>query len=155
MYAEVLRIVRHWMNHGIRITSGDHPTTKPLSVWDRLLAELAGTDPGVLFLSEAFTRPAMMHTLAAIGFHQSYTYFTWRNSAWELTEYLRELSGPAAAYMRPNFFVNTQDILTEYLQHGGPPAFRVRAVLAATMSPSWAVCSCSHIGENVTLVACI
>ncbi len=152
IYAEVLRIVRHWMNHGIRIFRVDNPHTKPLSFWDRLLAEIAGTDPDVLFLSEAFTRPAMMHTLAAIGFHQSYTYFTWRNSAWELTEYLRELSGPAAAYMRPNFFVNTQDILTEYLQHGGPPAFRVRAVLAATMSPTWGVYSGYELCENVPLV---
>ena len=152
IYAEILRIIRHWMDHGIRIFRVDNPHTKPLSFWDRLLAEIAGTDPDVLFLSEAFTRPAMMHTLAAIGFHQSYTYFTWRNSAWELTEYLRELSGPAAAYMRPNFFVNTQDILTEYLQHGGPPAFRVRAVLAAMLSPTWGVYSGYELCENVPLL---
>ena len=152
IYAEVLRVVRHWMNHGIRIFRVDNPHTKPLSFWDRLLAEIAGTDPDVLFLSEAFTRPAMMHTLAQIGFHQSYTYFTWRNSAGELTEYLRELSGPAAAYMRPNFFVNTQDILTEYLQYGGPPAFRVRAVLAATLSPTWGVYSGYELCENVPLL---
>ena len=120
IYAEVLRLVRHWMAHGIRIFRVDNPHTKPLPFWERLLAEIAGTDPDVIFLAEAFTRPAMMHTLAMIGFHQSYTYFTWRNSAAELTEYLRELSGPAAAYMRPNFFVNTPDILSEYLQHGGP-----------------------------------
>ena len=106
----------------------------------------------MLFLSEAFTRPAMMHNLAIIGFHQSYTYFTWRNSAAELTEYLLELSGPAAAYMRPNFFVNTPDILTEYLQHGGPPAFRVRAVLAATLSPTWGVYSGYELCENVPLI---
>ncbi len=152
IYAEVLRIVRHWMAHGIRIFRVDNPHTKPLCFWDRLLAEIAGTDPDVLFLSEAFTRPAMMHNLAIIGFHQSYTYFTWRNSPAELTEYLRELSGPAAAYMRPNFFVNTQDILTEYLQHGGPPAFRVRAVLAAMLSPSWGVYSGYELCENVPLV---
>jgi starch synthase (maltosyl-transferring) len=152
IYAEVLRIVRHWMDHGIRIFRVDNPHTKPLSFWDRLLAEIARTDPDVLFLSEAFTRPAMMHTLAAIGFHQSYTYFTWRNSSWELTEYLRELSGPAAAYMRPNFFVNTQDILTEYLQHGGPPAFRVRAVLAAMLSPTWGVYSGYELCENAPLL---
>jgi starch synthase (maltosyl-transferring) len=152
IYAEVLRIVRHWMDHGIRIFRVDNPHTKPLSFWDRLLAEIARTDPDVLFLSEAFTRPAMMHTLAAIGFHQSYTYFTWRNTAGELSEYLRELSGPAAAYMRPNFFVNTQDILTEYLQHGGPPAFRVRAVLAAMLSPTWGVYSGYELCENVPLL---
>jgi starch synthase (maltosyl-transferring) len=152
IYAEALRVVRHWMSHGIRIFRADNPHTKPLSFWERLLAEVAATDPDVIFLSEAFTRPAMMHALAKIGFHQSYTYFTWRNSAWELGEYLRELAGPAAAYFRPNFFVNTQDILTEYLQHGGPPAFRVRAVLAAMLSPSWGVYSGFELCENVPLV---
>jgi len=152
IYAEVLRIVRHWMAHGVRIFRVDNPHTKPLPFWDRLLAEIARTDPDVLFLSEAFTRPAMMNTLAVIGFHQSYTYFTWRNSAAELTEYLQELAGPAAAYMRPNFFVNTPDILTEYLQHGGPPAFRVRAVLAAMLSPSWGVYSGYELCENIPLV---
>jgi starch synthase (maltosyl-transferring) len=140
------------MAHGVRIFRVDNPHTKPLPFWDRLLAEIARTDPDVLFLSEAFTRPAMMHTLAVIGFHQSYTYFTWRNSAAELTEYLQELAGPSAAYMRPNFFVNTPDILTEYLQHGGPPAFRVRAVLAAMLSPSWGVYSGYELCENVPLV---
>jgi len=152
IYAEVLRIVRHWMSHGIRIFRVDNPHTKPLPFWERLLAEIAGTDPDVLFLAEAFTRPAMMHNLAAIGFHQSYTYFTWRNSAAELTGYLQELSGPAASYMRPNFFVNTQDILTEYLQHGGPPAFRVRAVLASMLSPTWGVYSGYELCENAPLV---
>jgi starch synthase (maltosyl-transferring) len=152
IYAEVLRIVRHWMDHGIRIFRVDNPHTKPLPFWERLLAEIARTDPDVLFLSEAFTRPAMMHTLAVIGFHQSYTYFTWRNSAAELAEYARELSGPAAVYMRPNFFVNTPDILTEYLQHGGPPAFRVRAVLAAMLSPAWGVYSGYELCENAPLV---
>jgi starch synthase (maltosyl-transferring) len=152
VYAEVLRIVRHWMSHGIRFFRVDNPHTKPLPFWERLLAEVAATDPDVLFLSEAFTRPAMMHTLAKIGFHQSYTYFTWRNTAWELGEYLRELSGPAAAYMRPNFFVNTQDILHEYLQRGGPPAFRVRAVLAAMLSPSWGMYSGYELCENVPIV---
>jgi starch synthase (maltosyl-transferring) len=140
------------MEHGIRIFRVDNPHTKPLSFWERLLADIAASDPDVLFLAEAFTRPAMMHTLAKIGFHQSYTYFTWRNSAWELTDYLRELSGPAAAYMRPNFFVNTPDILHEYLQHGGPPAFRVRAVLATMLSPSWGMYSGYELCENVPIV---
>jgi starch synthase (maltosyl-transferring) len=93
----------------------------------------------------------MMHTLAKIGFHQSYTYFTWRNNGWELTEYMRELSGEAAAYMRPNFFTNTQDILHEYLQHGGMPAFKIRAVLAAMLSPTWGIYSGYELCENVPL----
>ena len=149
LYAEVLRIVRLWMSHGVRIFRVDNPHTKPLAFWERLLAEVDSTDPDVIFLAEAFTRPAMMHTLAKIGFHQSYTYFTWRNTAPELVDYLRELSGPAAAYMRPNFFVNTPDILHEYLQHGGPPAFRVRAVLAALLSPTWGVYSGFELCEHV------
>ncbi len=152
IYAEVLRILRYWMDHGVRIFRVDNPHTKPLPFWERLLAEVAATDPDVIFLAEAFTRPAMMAGLAIIGFHQSYTYFTWRNSAEELTEYLRLLSGPAAAYMRPNFFVNTPDILSEYLQHGGPAAFRVRAVLAAMLSPSWGVYSGYELCENVAVV---
>jgi len=149
LYAEVLRIVRLWMSHGVRIFRVDNPHTKPLVFWERLLAEVDSTDSDVIFLAEAFTRPAMMHTLAKIGFHQSYTYFTWRNTAPEIIGYLRELSGPAAAYMRPNFFVNTPDILHEYLQHGGPPAFRVRAVLAALLSPTWGVYSGFELCENV------
>jgi starch synthase (maltosyl-transferring) len=152
IYAEVNRVIRHWMGHGVRIFRVDNPHTKPLPFWQRLLADIAATDPDVIFLSEAFTRPAMMHTLGAIGFHQSYTYFTWRNTAAELTEYLLELAGPAAAYMRPNFFVNTPDILCQYLQHAGLPAFAVRAVLAAMMSPSWGVYSGYELAENIPLV---
>jgi len=149
IYAEALRILRHWMSHGIRIFRVDNPHTKPLKFWERLLAEVARTDPDVLFLAEAFTRPAMMHTLAKIGFHQSYTYFTWRNTVPEITEYLRELAGPAGVYMRPNFFVNTPDILCEYLQFAGPAAFRVRAVLAAMLAPSWGVYAGYELGENL------
>ncbi|HUK72836.1 MAG TPA: alpha-1,4-glucan--maltose-1-phosphate maltosyltransferase [Streptosporangiaceae bacterium] len=150
-YAEVLRIVRHWMSHGVRIFRVDNPHTKPLRLWERLLADVHATDPDVLFLAEAFTRPAMMHTLAKIGFHQSYTYFTWRVAAAELEEYLRELSGPAAAYMRPNLFTNTPDILQGYLHHGSPAAFKVRAVLAAMLSPTWGVYSGYELCENVPL----
>ncbi|HEY7921358.1 MAG TPA: maltotransferase domain-containing protein [Streptosporangiaceae bacterium] len=149
IYTEVLRIVRQWMAHGVRIFRVDNPHTKPLAFWERLLGEIARTDPDVLFLAEAFTRPAMMRALAEIGFHQSYTYFTWRNSAAELSDYLRELSGPAAAYMRPNFFANTPDILHEYLQHGGPPAFKIRAVLASMLSPTWGIYSGYELCENV------
>jgi len=151
IYAEVLRIVRLWMDHGVRIFRVDNPHTKPLRFWERLLAEIRGTDPDVLFLAEAFTRPAMMHTLAKIGFHQSYTYFTWRNRVDDLTAYLRELSGDAAAYMRPNFFTNTPDILNEYLQHGGVAAFKIRAVLAAMLSPTWGIYSGYDLCENVPL----
>ncbi len=150
-YAEVLRIVRHWMDHGVRIFRVDNPHTKPLRMWERLLADVHATDPDVLFLAEAFTRPAMMATLGKIGFHQSYTYFTWRVAAAELEEYLRELSGPAAAYMRPNFFTNTPDILHAYLQWGGPAAFGVRAVLAAMLSPTWGIYSGYELCENVPL----
>ena len=150
-YAEMLRIVRHWINHGVRIFRVDNPHTKPLRFWEWLLAQVHATDPDVLFLAEAFTRPAMMHTLAKIGFHQSYTYFTWRNSVRELTEYMRELAGESAPYMRPNFFTNTQDILTEYLQHGGAPAFKIRAVLAAMLSPTYGIYSGYELCENVPL----
>jgi starch synthase (maltosyl-transferring) len=152
IYAEVNALVRYWMDHGIRIFRVDNPHTKPLPFWQRLLADIAATDPDVIFLAEAFTRPAMMHALAAIGFHQSYTYFTWRNTAGELTEYAAELAGESAHYMRPNFFVNTPDILCQYLQHAGPPAFAVRAVLAAMLSPSWGVYSGYELCENIPLV---
>ncbi|MBV9383074.1 MAG: alpha-1,4-glucan--maltose-1-phosphate maltosyltransferase [Streptosporangiaceae bacterium] len=151
IYREMLRIVRLWTAHGVRVFRVDNPHTKPLRFWERLLADVRRTDPDVVFLAEAFTRPAMMATLAKIGFHQSYTYFTWRNSVGELTGYMRELSGPAAAYMRPNFFANTPDILNEYLQHGGPPAFRIRAVLAAMLSPSWGIYSGYELCENTPL----
>jgi starch synthase (maltosyl-transferring) len=150
-YAEMLRIVRLWMSHGVRIFRVDNPHTKPLRFWEWLLAKVHDTDPDVLFLAEAFTRPAMMRTLAKIGFQQSYTYFTWRNTVGELTEYMRELAGETAPYMRPNFFTNTQDILHEYLQHGGMPAFKIRAVLAAMLSPTWGIYSGYELCENVPL----
>ena len=136
------------MGHGVRIFRVDNPHTKPVIFWERVIADINRTDPDVIFLAEAFTRPAMMHTLAQIGFQQSYTYFTWRNTKQELTDYLTELSGEAASYMRPNFFVNTPDILHAYLQHGGRPAFEVRAVLAATLSPTWGIYSGFELCEN-------
>lgn len=148
---ETLRVLRFWMDHGVRIFRVDNPHTKPVVFWEKVIADINRTDPDVVFLAEAFTRPAMMHTLAAIGFQQSYTYFTWRTTKQELTDYLTELSGDAASYMRPNFFVNTPDILHAYLQHGGRPAFEVRAVLAATMSPSWGVYAGYELCENVPL----
>jgi starch synthase (maltosyl-transferring) len=151
IYAEALRVVRLWTDHGVRIFRVDNPHTKPVRFWERLLTEIRGSDPDVLFLAEAFTRPAMMRTLAKIGFHQSYTYFTWRNGAEELTEYALELSGETAPYMRPNFFTNTPDILNAYLQYSGLPAFRIRAVLASMLSPAWGIYSGYELGENVPL----
>ncbi|WP_459246025.1 alpha-1,4-glucan--maltose-1-phosphate maltosyltransferase [Streptomyces lincolnensis] len=151
LIAETLRVLRHWMDHGVRIFRVDNPHTKPVLFWERVIADINATDPDVIFLAEAFTRPAMMHTLAQIGFQQSYTYFTWRTTKAELTAYLSELSGEAAAYMRPNFFANTPDILHAYLQRGGRPAFEVRAVLAATLSPTWGIYSGYELCENTPL----
>ncbi|MGW8669744.1 alpha-1,4-glucan--maltose-1-phosphate maltosyltransferase [Streptomyces niveus] len=148
LVAETLRVLRYWMDHGVRIFRVDNPHTKPVVFWERVIADINASDPDVIFLAEAFTRPAMMHTLGAVGFQQSYTYFTWRTTKQELTEYLTELSGEAASYMRPNFFVNTPDILHAYLQDGGRPAFEVRAVLAATMVPSWGVYAGYELMEN-------
>ncbi|MFF1417171.1 alpha-1,4-glucan--maltose-1-phosphate maltosyltransferase [Streptomyces sp. NPDC058280] len=145
---ETTRVLRHWMTHGVRIFRVDNPHTKPVVFWEKVIANINRTDPDVIFLAEAFTRPAMMRTLGAVGFQQSYTYFTWRNTKQELTDYLIELSGESASYMRPNFFVNTPDILHAYLQEGGRPAFEVRAVLAATMVPTWGVYAGYELCEN-------
>ncbi|TXK38611.1 alpha-1,4-glucan--maltose-1-phosphate maltosyltransferase [Nonomuraea sp. C10] len=149
LYAEIKRVLRHWMDHGVRIFRVDNPHTKPVAFWERLMADIQATDPDVLFLSEAFTRPAMMQALAKIGFHQSYTYYTWKNSKWDVEDYLAELSHATSHFLRPNLFVNTPDILHEYLQHGGVPAFKIRAVLAATASPTWGVYSGYELAENV------
>ncbi|MET7942035.1 alpha-1,4-glucan--maltose-1-phosphate maltosyltransferase [Streptomyces sp. NPDC005302] len=150
LITETVRVLRHWMDHGVRIFRVDNPHTKPVVFWERVIGEINRTDPDVIFLAEAFTRPAVMRRLAEVGFQQSYTYFTWRNTKQELTEYLTELSGEAAAHMRPNFFANTPDILPGYLQHGGRPAFEVRAVLAATLSPTWGVYAGYELCENAT-----
>jgi len=150
IYAEILRIVRMWMAHGVRIFRVDNPHTKPVSFWHRLLSEIRSTDPDVIFLAEAFTRPAMMQTLGKVGFQQSYTYFTWRNGAAELADYATELRD-SAAFMRPNFFVNTPDILHAYLQYGGPPAFKIRAALASMLSPTWGVYAGFELFEHVAL----
>ncbi|CAL9449815.1 alpha-1,4-glucan--maltose-1-phosphate maltosyltransferase [Streptomyces sp. enrichment culture] len=151
LHTETVRILRHWMDRGVRIFRVDNPHTKPVAFWERVIADINRADPDVIFLAEAFTRPAMMHTLAQIGFQQSYTYFTWRNTKRELTEYLTELSGDAASYMRPNLFANTPDILHAYLQHGHRPAFETRAVLAATLSPTWGIYSGYELCENTPL----
>ncbi|HET9052167.1 MAG TPA: maltotransferase domain-containing protein, partial [Candidatus Dormibacteraeota bacterium] len=150
--AELLRLLLLWVERGVRIFRVDNPHTKPLRMWRWLIAEVRRRHPDVLFLSEAFTRPRIMERLAKDGFTQSYTYFTWRNSKPELSEYLTELSQtPIVDYMRPNFWTNTPDILHEVLQSGGPPAFRLRAVLAALCCPSWGMYSGYELCENVPL----
>ncbi|MEU0570682.1 alpha-1,4-glucan--maltose-1-phosphate maltosyltransferase [Nonomuraea sp. NPDC005983] len=149
IYQEVKRVLRHWMDHGVRIFRVDNPHTKPVAFWERLLADLQATDPDVIFLAEAFTRPAMMQTLAKAGFHQSYTYYTWKNSKEDVESYLSELAHTTSYFLRPNLFVNTPDILHEYLQQGGVPAFRIRAVLAALASPTWGVYSGYELAENI------
>ena len=150
LYAEVLRVVRHWTSHGVRIFRVDNPHTKPLAFWEWLIAEVKKTEPDVLFLAEAFTRPAMMHELGKIGFTQSYTYFTWRTGKGELQDYALELI-EASTYMRPNFFVNTPDILPASLQYGGPPIFKIRAVLAALLSPTYGVYAGYELYEHVAV----
>ena len=120
----------------------DNPHTKPFPFWEWLIKEIHQVDRDVIFLAEAFTRRAVMRELAKLGFTQSYTYFTWKNSRWELSEYVNELAWTEEAeYFRPNFFPVTPDILHAYLQHGGPPAFVSRLVLAATLSPSYGIYS--------------
>jgi len=149
LYAEVLRIVLLWIERGVHIFRVDNPHTKPLHFWEELLHAVREQHPDVVFLAEAFTRPPMMQSLAGAGFQQSYTYFTWRNTKVELEEYLTELSHESSAWLRPNLFVNTPDILTEYLQFGGVPAYKVRAAIAATASPTWGVYSGYELIENV------
>jgi starch synthase (maltosyl-transferring) len=152
---EALRgVVEFWVDRGVRIFRVDNPHTKPFAFWQWLIEEVRAREPDVMFLSEAFTRPAVMRALAKLGFSQSYTYFTWKNSRQELEEYVGELAHSGMElYLRPNFFVNTPDILHEYLQDGGPPAFRVRLVLAATLSPSYGVYSGFESFENVAVAA--
>jgi starch synthase (maltosyl-transferring) len=146
--AEILRIVLHWVSQGIKIFRVDNPHTKPVEFWHWLIGEVKAVDPDVLFLAEAFTRPAMMHGLGKIGFSQSYTYFTWRATAWEMRQYCLELVA-AADYMRPNFWPNTPDILHETLQTGGPPMFKIRAVLASMLTPSWGMYTGYELFEHL------
>jgi starch synthase (maltosyl-transferring) len=149
---EILRVVKHWIGLGIRIFRVDNPHTKPLDFWEWLIWEINSTNPDVVFLAEAFTRPAMMQALAGVGFQQSYSYFTWRNTKAELEEFLVQISDDWSAFYRPNLFVNTPDILTEYLQFGGVPAFKIRATLAATAAPTWGVYSGFELFEDVARV---
>ena len=139
-----------WVERGVRVFRVDNPHTKPLPFWEWLIADVRATHPDVIFLSEAFTRRVKLRALAKAGFSQSYTYFTWKNSRWELAEYLHELAySGMQEYCRPNFFANTPDILNEYLVHGGPPAFMTRLVLAATLSPAYGIYSGYEYFENV------
>ncbi|HEX4443292.1 MAG TPA: maltotransferase domain-containing protein [Galbitalea sp.] len=146
---EVLRIVKYWIGLGVRIFRVDNPHTKPLNFWEWLLFEVNSENPDVVFFAEAFTQPAMMQSLAGAGFQQSYSYFTWRNTKEELEEFFVQISDEWSAFFRPNLFVNTPDILTEYLQFGGVPAYKIRATLAATAAPSWGVYSGYELFEDV------
>ena len=152
LQAELKSVLDYWIDHGIKIFRVDNPHTKALPFWEWLIAAIHLEHPDVLFLAEAFTRPKMMQTLGKLGFSQSYTYFTWRNAKAELVEYLEELAHTDMAdYYRPNFWPNTPDILHEYLQHGGRPAFKIRAVLAALLSPAWGMYSGYELAENVAV----
>jgi starch synthase (maltosyl-transferring) len=148
-YAEVRRVIQVWIDHGVTLFRVDNPHTKPVQFWQWLIADVAKDHPEIIWLSEAFTKPAMMHSLAKAGFQQSYTYYAWRNLRWELEEYLRELSGEAAAYMRPSFWPTTHDILTPFMQYGGPTAWTLRAALAATLVPTYGIYAGYELMENV------
>jgi len=146
---EALRdIVLLWVSRGVTVFRVDNPHTKPVPFWEWLIGEVRAAHPEVIFLAEAFTRPAMMTTLGKVGFAQSYTYFTWKNRRWELLELMGQVLAWRETY-RPNLFTNTPDILHEYLQQGGRPAFEARLVLAATLSPSYGVYSGFEHCENV------
>lgn len=148
IYEAIRDVVYTWIDHGVTIFRVDNPHTKPLVFWQRLIREVRSTNPEVLFLAEAFTRPAMMRTLGMIGFHQSYTYFAWRNTKEELIEYMVELSQDTAHMLRPAFWPTTHDILTPFMTNGKVPAFKLRAVLAATLSPTWGIYSGYELAES-------
>ena len=140
LWRELRDVVLFWIDQGVRIFRVDNPHTKPVPFWEWLIRDVQERHPDVLFLAEAFTRPPMLHMLAKVGFSQSYCYFTWRNTKLELTEYLTELAHiEGREYLRPNFFTNTPDILPSFLQTGGRPAFVIRLVLAATLSPVYGI----------------
>ncbi|WP_100810842.1 MULTISPECIES: maltotransferase domain-containing protein [unclassified Microbacterium] len=147
--AEALRLLRHWIAQGVEIFRVDNPHTKPLQFWEWLIRTVSAEHPGVVFLAEAFARPAIMQGLAMAGFQQSYTYFTWRNTKKELEEFLTGLATETADFLRPNLFVNTPDILTEYLQYGGRAAYKTRAAIAATAAPTYGVYAGYELYESV------
>jgi starch synthase (maltosyl-transferring) len=133
-------VTKTWAERGVQVFRVDNPHTKPFAFWEWLIAEIKREHPATIFLSEAFTRPKVMHRLAKVGFDQSYTYFTWRYDRFELTSYFEELAhGPGRAYFRPNVWPNTPDILARSLQHGGRPSFIARLVLAAGLSANYGV----------------
>jgi starch synthase (maltosyl-transferring) len=148
-YAEVRRVIQVWIDHGVKIFRVDNPHTKPVEFWQWLIMDVAKDHPEVIWLSEAFTKPAMMRALAKVGFQQSYTYYAWRNARWELEEYCRELATETAAYMRPSFWPTTHDILTPYMQFGGPAAWKLRAALAALLVPSYGIYAGYELIEHV------
>ena len=149
IFDEVLRVVNKWVSFGVKIFRVDNPHTKPVDFWQRLISEVNSKHPEVIFLAEAFTRPAMMHALGKAGFQQSYCYFSWRNRKDELVEYLNELAHESANFFRPALWVNTPDILTSYLQFGGKPAFKIRATIAATAGATWGMYSGFELYESV------
>lgn len=149
IYREALRIIRFWIDKGVKIFRVDNPHTKPVNFWEWLIAEVNAENPEVIFLAEAFTKPAMMHALGKAGFQQSYTYYTWRNTKHELESYLTELARESADFFRPNLWVSTPDILTPYLQFGGPAAHKIRAAIAATAAPSWGMYAGYELVESV------
>jgi len=152
LWDALLEIVLQWVDCGVRVFRVDNPHTKPFAFWAWLIEQVHSRDRDVIFLSEAFTRRAVMRHLAKLGFGQSYTYFTWKNSRSELTQYVSELAHSGEQeYFRPNFFTNTQDILHAYLQHGGPAAFEARLVLASTLSPTYGIYSGFEHFENTPL----
>ncbi len=152
LWNALLEVMIKWVDCGVRVFRVDNPHTKPFGFWSWLIDEVHARDPSVIFLAEAFTKRAVMRHLGKLGFTQSYTYFTWKNARWELVEYVTELAYSGEQdYFRPNFFANTPDILHEYLQHGGRPAFEARAVLAATLSPSYGIYSGFENIENVAV----
>ena len=149
LFTELYRVLMFWIEHGVTIFRVDNPHTKPVGFWEWIIAKVHSSHPEVIFLAEAFTRPKMMKALAKAGFTQSYTYFTWRNEKRELEEYMIELTQTEMRhYFVPNFFTNTHDVLPESLQKGGPPAFQLRLVLAATLSPSYGIYSGYELCEN-------
>jgi len=152
LWEEMKSVILFWVGHGVKIFRVDNPHTKPVAFWEWLIGEVRAKHPDVVFLSEAFTRPKMMKVLAKAGFTQSYTYFTWRNAKWDLTEYLTELTQTEMTdYFRGNLFTNTPDILPTFLQEGGRPAFLIRAVLASTLLPVYGIYSGFELCENAAL----
>jgi len=136
-YQEALGLLKLWISRGVRIFRVDNPHTKPVNFWEWIIGEINAEHPDVIFLAEAFTRPAMMHTLGKVGYQQSYTYFTWRNTKHELTQYLNELAHSSSAFFRPNLWVSTPDILPPYLQFGGVAGHQIRAAIASLAGSNW------------------